>query len=82
MRHVSSDIREKSIFSLSPDELRQRLEATGDQVANKTLANGGYLIYHDDDICPDDDHAIREYSDRKELVKLDQNGKASLIKIL
>lgn len=80
--NTTAELRLKSVFELSDEELQERLRPTFEAVKQQKFAKGGYITYHDPVLCPTDDHMIHEYRDRKELVKLDDNGKASLVKIV
>ena len=76
------DLRLKSIFELSDEELRERLRPTYEVVRSETFAKGGYLTYYDPSVCPTTSFAVHEYSDRKELMWIDKNYKEHLIKTL
>jgi hypothetical protein len=82
MRSTVKDIRSKSIFELSAQELAERLRPTADAVMRETFSRNGYLTYFDKAVCPDTDYMVHEYRDRKELVRIDDKGTAHLIKIL
>lgn len=82
MRTLSKDIRYKSVFELSAEELNERLRSTADAVKRETFERNGYLTYFDKDVCPDTDHMVHEYRDRKELVRIDSEGVAHLVKFL
>ena len=76
------NLRLKSVFELSDEELQERLRPTFEAVKQQKFAKGGYITYHDPVLCRSDDHMIHECRDRKELVKLDDSGKALLVKIV
>ena len=76
------DLRLKPIFELSDEELRERLRPTYEAMKRDKFAKGGYLTYYDPSVCPSSTHAVHEYSDRKELVKLDQDGNVLFVKKL
>lgn len=76
------DLRSKSIFQLSDEELRERLLSTYERMKAEKFAKGGFLTYYDPSVCPTNAYAVHEYSDRKELVKLDENGIAQYVKTL
>ncbi|QEC77288.1 hypothetical protein [Mucilaginibacter ginsenosidivorax] len=76
------DLRSTPIFQLSDEELRERLRPTYERMKAEKFAKGGYLTYYDPTVCPNNTYAVHEYSDRKELVKLDENGKAQYVKTL
>lgn len=82
MRTTTKDIRSKSVFELSAEELSERLKPTADAVKRETFARNGYLTYFDQAICPDTSYMVHEYRDKKELVQIDDKGKAHFIKIL
>ncbi|MBS7565638.1 hypothetical protein KHS38_14600 [Mucilaginibacter sp. Bleaf8] len=83
MRTPATDnLRSKSIFELSDEELRERLRPTAEQVTQEIWAKNGYITYYDPAICPDTLHMIHEYRDRKELVRIDPSGTVHLVKIL
>jgi len=76
------NLRLKPIFELSDEELRERLRPTYEAMKKEKFAKGGYLTYYDPSICPTNTHAVHEYSDRKELVKLDIDGNVQFVKNL
>ena len=76
------NIRELPIFELSDEELRERLQPAYEEMKAEKFAKGGYLTYYDRLVCPTNYYMVHEYIDRKELVKLDGNGKAHFVKIL
>jgi hypothetical protein len=76
------DLRLKPIFELSDEELRERLRPTYEAMKRDKFAKGGYLTYYDPSVCPSNTHAVHEYSDRKELVKLDEDGNVLFVKKL
>ena len=78
----AKDLHSVSIFNLSTEELRERLRPTFEAIKRKKFAKGGYLAYYDESVCPTDDYMVHEYRDRKELVRVDDNGKEHLIKTL
>jgi hypothetical protein len=78
----AKDLHSVSIFELSAEELRERLRPTFEAIKREKFAKGGYLTYYDASVCPTNAYAVHEYGDRKELVKLDKNGKSQFIKIL
>lgn len=78
---TTKDLRSLPTIDLTEEELRERLRSIAENVTQNTWAKNGYLTYYDKTLCPDTSYSVREYRDRKELVKLD-NGKSSLIKIL
>jgi hypothetical protein len=76
------DLRLKPIFELSDEELRERLRPTYEAMKRDKFAKGGYLTYYDPSVCPSNTHAVHEYCDRKELVKLDEDGNVLFVKKL
>ena len=82
MRSTVKDVRSKSIFELSAQEVADRLRPTADAVMLETFNRNGYLTYFDNAVCPGTSYMLHEYCDRKELVRIDDQGKAYLIKIL
>lgn len=78
---TTRDLRSIPIFELSDEELRERLRPAYEKIKQEAFAKDSYLTYYDPLVCPTSAHAVHEYRDRKELVKL-ENGKAHLIKIL
>lgn len=79
---TADELRHASIFELSDEELRERLRPAAEAVQRETFAKGGYLTYYDRSVCPDNSYMVHEYLDKKELVKLDGNGKSHLVKRL
>ena len=82
MRSTVKGIRSRSVFELSAQELAERLRPTADAVVRETFQRNGYLTYYDDTICPDTSYMVHEYRDRKELVQIDEQGKANFVKYL
>jgi glycine/serine hydroxymethyltransferase len=82
MRSTVKDVRSKSVFELSAQELADRLRPTADAVMSETFNRNGYLTYFDKVVCPDASYMVHEYQNRKELVRIDYKGTAHLIKIL
>ena len=78
---TTRDLRSVPIFELSDEELRERLRPAYEKIKQEAFAKNSYLTYYDPLVCPTSAHAVHEYRDRKELVKL-EDGKAHLIKIL
>jgi hypothetical protein len=75
------DLRLKPIFELSDEELRERLRPAYEAMKQKAFDNGSYITYYDPEVCPTNTYVVHEYSDRKELVKL-QEGKAHFVKLI
>lgn len=82
MGTLSKDIRSKSVFELSAEELTERLRATAESVRQDTFRRNGYIAYYDQKVCPDTSYVVREYRDRKELVRVDSEGIGHFVKIL
>jgi len=82
MRTTAKDIRSKSVFELSAEELAERLRPTAEAVKHEKWEQNGYLTYFDETVCPDDTHMVHEYRDRRELVQIDKDGTAHLVKLL
>jgi hypothetical protein len=82
MRSTLKDIRSKSVFELSAQELAERLRPTADAVKRETFNRNGYITYFDKAVCPSTNYMVHEYRDRKELVRIDDKGTAHLVKIL
>jgi hypothetical protein len=71
-----------SIFDLSQEELRERLRPTSERIKQEAFAKNSYFTYYDPSVCPTTAHAIHEYRDRKELMRVDPNGKEHFVKTL
>lgn len=83
MRSTAKDnLRFKSIFDLSNEELRERLRPTGEATVQKIWSQNGYFTYYDPALCPSSNYLIHEYKDRMELVRVDLDGSVHLIKTL
>lgn len=82
MGTLSKDLRSKSVFELSADELAERLRHTADRAKRETFERNGYITYFDKTICPDTSHMVHEYRERKELVWVDNEGVAHFLKTL
>jgi len=68
------ETREKLVFELSAEELTERLRPTAEKLMKEAWAKGSYITYYSEELCPDTDHMIHEYADRKELVKIMEDG--------
>lgn len=79
---TANDLRSLPIFELSDEQLRERLRPKAEAVRRETFAKGGYLTYYDPSLCPTNKHAVHEYSDRKELIWMDDNYQEHFVKIL
>ncbi|WP_454802940.1 hypothetical protein [Mucilaginibacter phyllosphaerae] len=73
---------QKRIFDLSQAELKELLQPVAEEVLQKKWAKDGYITYHDDALCEGPDIMIHEYKDRLELVRIVENGKATLLNLL
>lgn len=82
MGTLSKDIRSKSVFELSADELTERLRATAESVREDAFRRNSYITYYDRNVCPDTSYVVREYRDRKELVWVDGEGTGHFVKTL
>lgn len=78
----ANDLRSVPVFLLSDEELQERLKPAADAVIKSKWSKNGYITYYDEAVCPSTDYMVHEFRDRKQLVKLDKNGKAHLIKLL
>ncbi|MEO8948538.1 MAG: hypothetical protein ABI308_09025 [Mucilaginibacter sp.] len=76
------DLRLKSIFELSDEELQERLRPAYEAMKQDAHSRGSYITYYDESVCPTTSHAVHEYSDRKELMWMDKNYQEHFIKIL
>ena len=79
---TTKDLRLISVFNLSDEELTERLRPTYEAMKQKKFAKGGYIAYYDPAICPTGAHIIHEYADRKQLMRVDSNGKEHFVKNL
>jgi len=82
MSSSTTHVHSVSIFDLSQEELRERLLPTSEKIKQEKFAKGGYFTYYDRSICPTTAHAIHEYRDRKELMRIDDYGKEHFVKTL
>ena len=73
---------QKRIFDMSQEELKELLQPVAEEVLQKKWAKNGYITYHDEALCEGPDIMIHEYKDRLELVRIEENGNATLLKIL
>lgn len=79
---ATDDLRLKPILDLSDEELHERLRPTAESITREIWSKNGYITYYDAAICPDTQHMIHEYRDRKELVGIDPSGAVCLVKTL
>jgi len=76
------DIRTLPIFELSDEELRERLQPAYEEMKQAAFARGSYITYFDPEVCPTTSHMVHEYTDRKELIRMDDNYQENFVKIL
>ncbi|WP_121195840.1 hypothetical protein [Mucilaginibacter gracilis] len=76
------DLRLKPVFQLSDEELQERLKPTYEAMKQDAFSKGSYITYYDASVCPTKSHAVHEYSDRKELMWMDNNYQEHFIKTL
>jgi hypothetical protein len=79
---TATDLDSMSIFDLSNEQLRERLRPEAEAVIREKFAKGGYITYYDPSFCPTSSHMVHEYSDRKELIWMDDNYQEHFVKIL
>lgn len=72
----------KSIFEMTNSELQQVLLPAADAIRKRAWNKNSYISYYDETLCPGIDFLVREYSDRKELVRLNDKGEATFIRAL
>lgn len=72
----------KSIFKMSVTELQQATTQAADAVKKRAWNKGGYISYFEQSSCPDSNFMVREYQNRKELVRLNDQGEATFIRVL
>lgn len=72
----------KSIFQMTNSELHQALLPAADVIRKRAWKKNGYISYYDEALCPGGDFLVREYSDKKELVRLNDKGVAEVIRTL
>jgi hypothetical protein len=73
----------KSVFEMSPEEIREHLKPMAQQLKQTALDNGAWYSYTNE-LCIEPDMFIREYKDgRKELIQLgNETGKFKVLKSL
>jgi len=79
---AKKDVSAVSIFELTQEEFRERLKPTAEAIRKETFAKGGYLTYFDRLVCPTSAHSIHEYSDRKQLMRMDDNFNSHFMGLL
>ncbi|MES2063444.1 MAG: hypothetical protein V4456_16065 [Bacteroidota bacterium] len=72
----------KSVFDMTPTEFKDLIRPVADEVLQETWEKNAFITYYDQNICPDTDTMIQEYKDHKELVRIDEQGNAVVIKQL
>jgi len=82
MRTAVVKLPRKSVFEMSVEELRERVRPTAEQIKKEAWDKNSYITYFDEELCPSAGFIVHEYQDRKELVRIKQNGETQLIKIL
>lgn len=82
MRTTALKSTRKSVFEMSAEELRERIGPTAEKVIRDAWDKNSYITYFDENLCPSTDVMVHEYRDRKELVRVKENGETQLIKIL
>ena len=82
MSSATKDLRLISIFELSDEELTERLRPTYEKIKQEAFEKNSYLTYYDPLNCPTTAHAVHEYADRKELMRIDGSGIEHFVKLL
>jgi hypothetical protein len=72
----------KTVFDMKPEEFKKLIRPAADRVLEETWAKDGFITYYDEKICPDMETLIQEFKDHSELVRIDDQGKATVIKQL
>lgn len=79
---TTRDLDDMAISELTDEQLQERLRPAYEAIKQKKFAEGGYLTYYDPAVCPNNQYMVHEYRDRKELVRLKDNGQAHFVKLL
>ncbi|MCR8556480.1 hypothetical protein KXD93_02445 [Mucilaginibacter sp. BJC16-A38] len=79
---MSAKIKRKTVFDMSPEEFKELIHPVAEQVLKETWAKDSFITYYDEKICPDADTLVQEYKDHSELVRIDDQGRAVVIKQL
>jgi hypothetical protein len=79
---LEKPLQEKNIFEMTLAELRQRIKPTAEKLIQEAWDKNTFISYYDEALCPGDDTLIHEYKDRKELVRVNDEGNTELIRIL
>jgi hypothetical protein len=72
----------KTVFDMTPKEFKELIRPVAEQVLQETWDKNAFITYYDERICPDTDTLVQEYKDHSELVRIDDQGKAIIIKQL
>ena len=78
---LEKPVSEKSIFDMTEAELQERIKPTADKARQAAFDKNTYLTYVDEELCPEGT-MIREYKDRKELVRFGEQGEAIIVRNL
>lgn len=79
---TANDLNSMSIFELSDEQLRERLHPAYEAMKMDAFSKGSYITYSDPSLCPTTSHMVHEYSDRKELIWMDDNYQEHFVKLL
>jgi hypothetical protein len=82
MSKTTSNQFTKSVFGMSDEELQEKLRPTAEKIKRGAWGNNSYITYYDEELCPSYNFMVHEYHDRKELVRVKENGETQVIKIL
>jgi|GEM_PF-1107575 len=72
----------KTVFDMTQQEFKELIRPVAEQVLQETWEKDAFITYYDEKICPDTDTLVQEYKDHSELVRIDGQGKAMIIKQL
>ncbi len=67
---------------MTQTEFKELIRPVADEVLKDTWEKNAFITYYDENICPDTDTMIQEYKDHKELVRIDEQGNAVVIRQL
>jgi len=70
----------KPVYEMNPEELKELLQPVTYDVLQKKWEKNGYITYFDENLCESSNIMVHEFKDHRELVRIDDNGKATLIK--
>jgi len=79
---MKSTIKQKTVFDMTPDEFKELIRPVAEQVLQETWDKDTFITYYDEKVCPDTDTLVQEYKDHSELVRINDQGKAVIIKQL